>query len=77
MLVRPFKALMEWICITGNKEGYLLCAVGSNNMIKTDQFWSAKEFTGFFRERLCNSRKRCCVQLYISFGIRDENIMER
>lgn len=90
MITCPFTALLSWMCIRGNREGYLFCAVNKKNMIMTDHPWPVKEFTSFLRSRLrmCgvgagdvhmysgHSLKRGCVQLYRSLGIRDEQIME-
>jgi len=89
MIVDPFIALLSWMCIRGNRPGYLFCTVNAKNMTLANEPWPVGMFTQFLRARLrlCgvgpadvekysgHSLKRGAVQLYRSLGIRDEQVM--
>lgn len=90
IILCPFTAVLSWLNIRGNREGYLFCDISNKNLLKTDRPWQVKEFTKFLRDRLrmCgvgkddvllysgHSLKRGCIQLWRSLGLRDEQIME-
>ena len=91
ILVDPCVALLSWMCIRGNRPGYLFCAVNEKNMIASEKAWSAKQFTDFLciRLRMCgvgshdlemysgHSIKRGSVQLYRSFRSEERRCRER
>lgn len=90
VIVDPFIALLTWMCIRGNRAGYLFCTVTDKNIVRANESWPVPTFTAFFRDRLrmCgvgpgdvrmysgHSIKRGAVQLYRSLGLRDEQVME-
>lgn len=90
VLVDPFVAFMAWLCIRGNRSGFVFCEVSGKGMVDVSKPWSSRSFTEFFRSLLrmcgCGSRavdmysghslKRGCIQLYRSLDIRDEQIMQ-
>lgn len=90
VLVDPFVAFISWLCIRGNRSGFLFCDVSTKGMVDVLKPWSTRAFTDFFRSRLrmcgCgadavdmysgHSIKRGCIQLYRSLDLRDEQIMD-
>ncbi len=57
ILVDRFVALLSWVCVRGNREGFLFCDVSVNKMIVTAKPWTVHDLTEFMRER----QRMCAV----------------
>lgn len=90
MMCCPFRALLTWISVCGNRPGYLFCTVNQNNMICTEQAWPNTGFVRLLWDLLGtfgvwsgdvmqypgHSLKRWCVQSYRALEMKEGEVLE-